>query len=130
MRYLATPNRIPCFSAPRKNAFSTVARTHLLTLSQTCSEDGCIILHDMRADSRYTRTQRILQHSSELTGLQYHPTMTNIFATSDNRGLVCLRDIRMAFGPLSQRRDEGIVHKVGPSQSVYALMGTHDSTST
>lgn len=71
-----------------------------------------MILHDMRADSRYTRAQRILQHGAELTGLQYHPTMTNIFATSDNRGHVCLRDIRMAFGPLPQRRDEGIVHKV------------------
>ncbi|KAI1793347.1 WD40 repeat-like protein [Ganoderma leucocontextum] len=77
----------------------------------SAAEDGCIILHDMRADSRYTRTQRILQHSAELTGLQYHPTMTNIFATSDNQGHVCLRDIRMAFGPLSQRRDEGVVHK-------------------
>ncbi|PIL22436.1 hypothetical protein GSI_15124 [Ganoderma sinense ZZ0214-1] len=77
----------------------------------SAAEDGCMILHDMRADPRYTRAQRILQHRAELTGLQYHPTMPNIFATSDNRGCVCLRDIRMAFGPLSQRRDEGVVHK-------------------
>ena len=38
--------------------------------------------------------------------------MTDIFATSDNRGQVCLRDVRMAFGPASQRRNGGIVHKV------------------
>ncbi|TBU37170.1 WD40 repeat-like protein [Dichomitus squalens] len=78
----------------------------------SAAEDGRIVLHDMRGDSRYTRTQRILQHRTELTCVQYHPTMPDLFATSDNHGQVCLRDVRMAFGPLSQRRDEGVVHKV------------------
>ncbi len=75
-------------------------------------EDGRIILHDMRASPQHTRTERIFQHNAELTCVQYHPTMANIFATSDDRGQVCLRDGRMAFGPLSKRREEGIVHKV------------------
>ena len=66
----------------------------------------------MRATNRYSRAQNILQHTSEITCVQYHPVMTNIFATSDNRGQVCLRDVRMAFGPASQRRNEGIVQRV------------------
>ena len=75
----------------------------------------------MRGDTRYTRTQRVLQHRTELTCIQYHPTIPNLFATSDNRGDVCLRDVRMAFGPLSQRRNEGVVHKVRTSQSFVPL---------
>ncbi|KAI0770187.1 WD40 repeat-like protein [Fomes fomentarius] len=77
----------------------------------SAAEDGRIILHDMRANPQHTRTQRIFQHNAEFTCVEYHPTMANIFATSDNRGQVCLRDVRMAFGPLSQRREEGIIHK-------------------
>ncbi|CDO77143.1 hypothetical protein BN946_scf184657.g18 [Trametes cinnabarina] len=37
--------------------------------------------------------------------------MTQLFATSDTQGAVCLRDVRMAFGPLSQRHRHGVVHK-------------------
>jgi len=75
----------------------------------SASEDGCIILHDTRADSRLTRAQGTLQHDAEFTGVQFHPNMHHIFATSDNRGQLCLRDCRMAFGPLSQRRQNGVV---------------------
>jgi WD repeat-containing protein 22 len=39
--------------------------------------------------------------------------MEHIFATSDSHGQVCLRDTRMAFGPLSSRSNEGIVQNVG-----------------
>ncbi|TFK88722.1 WD40 repeat-like protein [Polyporus arcularius HHB13444] len=81
---------------------------HLLL---SAAEDGRIILHDMREHPQYSQTQRTLQHDAEFTSVQYHPTMTHIFATSDNRGQLCLRDVRMAFGPLSQRRQQGIVHK-------------------
>lgn len=38
--------------------------------------------------------------------------MEHIFATSDSHGQVCLRDTRMAFGPLSSRSNEGIVQIV------------------
>lgn len=77
------------------------------------SEDGCIIMHDARAESQFTRAQGILQHDAEFTSVQYHPTMPHIFATSDNRGEICLRDSRMAFGPLSRRSRQGIVQTVG-----------------
>ncbi|OBZ71115.1 DDB1- and CUL4-associated factor 5 [Grifola frondosa] len=75
----------------------------------SAAEDGRIIMHDCRADSRLTLAQSTLQHDAEFTGVQYHPTMAHIFATSDNRGEVCLRDTRMAFGPSSQRSRKGIV---------------------
>ncbi|RPD62291.1 WD40 repeat-like protein, partial [Lentinus tigrinus ALCF2SS1-6] len=78
----------------------------------SAAEDGCIILHDMREQPQHSRSQCKLQHDAEFTCVQYHPTMTHIFATSDNRGQLCLRDVRMAFGPLSQRSEHGgIVHK-------------------
>lgn len=69
-------------------------------------------MHDSRAESQLTRAQGTLRHDAEFTGVQYHPTMPHIFATSDNRGQVCLRDTRMAFGPLSQRSQSGIVQTV------------------
>ncbi|KZT12209.1 WD40 repeat-like protein [Laetiporus sulphureus 93-53] len=75
----------------------------------SAGEDGRIIMHDARADSRLTRAQGTLQHDAEFTGLQFHPTMHNIFVTSDSRGQVCLRDTRIAFGPLCRRRQNGIV---------------------
>ncbi|KAH9841355.1 WD40 repeat-like protein [Rhodofomes roseus] len=77
----------------------------------SASDDGCIIMHDMRAESTLTRAQGTLQHDSEFTSVQFHPEMPHIFVTSDNRGEMCLRDTRMAFGPKSRRRDKGIVQK-------------------
>ncbi|KAJ7643764.1 WD40 repeat-like protein [Roridomyces roridus] len=71
----------------------------------TGSEDGRIILHD----TRLPRPQNTLQLASEVTGLQFHPDagMAHLFATSDNKGRVCLRDTRMAFGPAIQRAGGG-----------------------
>ncbi|KAI0648164.1 WD40 repeat-like protein [Trametes meyenii] len=77
----------------------------------SASEDGRVILHDMRADNRYTQAQRTLQQISPFSCVQYHPTIPQLFATSDTRGVVCLRDMRMTFGPHSQRRNQGIVLK-------------------
>ncbi|KAI0354866.1 WD40 repeat-like protein [Trametes cingulata] len=77
----------------------------------SAAEDGRIILHDMRADSRRTRAQGTLQQIAPFSCVQYHPRMTPLFATSDTQGVVCLRDVRMAFGPLSQRQHKGIVQK-------------------
>ncbi|KAI0763562.1 WD40 repeat-like protein [Trametes elegans] len=77
----------------------------------SASEDGRIILHDMRADNQRTPAQGIFQQIAPFSCVQYHPTMTQLFATSDTQGVVCLRDVRMAFGPLSQRRCKGIVQK-------------------
>ncbi|KAH9936079.1 WD40 repeat-like protein [Fomitopsis serialis] len=77
----------------------------------SASDDGCIIMHDMRAQSTLTRAQGTLQHDTEFTSVQFHPEMPHIFVTSDNRGEVCLRDTRTAFGPRSQRRDKGVAQK-------------------
>lgn len=84
----------------------------LVVKPSACREDGRVILHDMREARRYSRAQSVLQHTAELTCVEYHPIMTDIFATSDSRGQVCLRDVRMAFGPASRRRDQGVVHQV------------------
>ncbi|KAJ7701447.1 WD40 repeat-like protein [Mycena rosella] len=75
------------------------------------SEDGRIILHDGRAaPSTRARAQDTIQFMAEVTGVLFHPIMEHIFATSDANGRVCLRDLRMAFGPLTQRTQEGVVH--------------------
>jgi hypothetical protein len=76
------------------------------------SEDGKVILHDARVDRRLSNAQGTLQHTTEFTGVQAHPVMEHIFATSDNHGQACLRDSRMAFGPLSSRSNEGIMQTV------------------
>ncbi|TFK70950.1 WD40 repeat-like protein [Pluteus cervinus] len=73
------------------------------------SENGGILYHDLRVGRRSSRAQDTLQLSSEVTSLQFHPTMDHIFATSESVGRVCLRDTRMAFGPLTQRTRQGVV---------------------
>ncbi|KAF7299756.1 WD40 repeat-like protein [Mycena chlorophos] len=74
------------------------------------SEDGRIIQHDRRAASgSRPRAQDVLQLNAEVNGVEFHPSMGHIFATCDSRGAVCLRDTRMAFGPLKQRTKEGVV---------------------
>ncbi|KAI5997409.1 WD40-repeat-containing domain protein [Pisolithus albus] len=88
---------------------SISAHAHHDELFFSAGEDGRIILHDARVDRRSSRAQGIYQHTTEVTGVQAHPVMEHIFATSDLRGQVCLRDSRMAFGPLSTRSNEGIV---------------------
>ncbi|KAH9065241.1 WD40 repeat-like protein [Lactarius vividus] len=77
----------------------------------SASEDGCVMLHDGRAESRMTRAQGTLQQAAEFSGAFFHPRMEHLFATSDVRGNVRLRDTRMAFGPLRQRTMDGIVLK-------------------
>jgi WD repeat-containing protein 22 len=68
--------------------------------------------HDGRVQGRCTRTHDTIQIESEVTGVEYHPVMEHIFVTSDSRGNVCLRDARMAFGPLLNRTRQGIVQVV------------------
>lgn len=70
------------------------------------------MLHDGRAESRMTRAQATLQQAAEFSGAFFHPRMEHLFATSDVRGNVRLRDTRMAFGSQRQRPKEGIVLKV------------------
>ncbi|EPS96551.1 hypothetical protein FOMPIDRAFT_1032367 [Fomitopsis schrenkii] len=77
----------------------------------SASDDGCTILHDMRAASTLTRAQGTLQHDAEMTCVQFHPEMEHIFVTGDIRGELCLRDTRMAFGPKSRRLNKGVVRK-------------------
>lgn len=76
------------------------------------SEDGRIMLHDARTESRMTPAAATLEQSAEFSGAFFHPRMEHLFATSDARGNVRLRDTRMAFGPMHQRTKDGIVHKV------------------
>lgn len=86
------------------------------------SEDGRIILHDGRAaPSARPRAQDRIQLAAEVTGVQFHPVMDHIFATSEGSGRVCLRDLRMAFGPLTHRTREGIVQTVRPVAPVFRL---------
>lgn len=70
------------------------------------------MLHDGRAGSHMTRAQGTLQQAAEFSGAFFHPRMEHLFATSDVRGNVRLRDTRMAFGPLRQRTNDGVVLKV------------------
>lgn len=74
-----------------------------------------------------SQAQGTLQHTTEITGVRFHPRMEHIFATSDNKGKVCLRDMRMAFGPLHQRSQEGVVLQVSSfvRQLVDALLSEH-----
>ncbi|VDC01332.1 unnamed protein product [Peniophora sp. CBMAI 1063] len=74
----------------------------------SCGEDGKVILYDSRSD--FTRAQATLQLMSEVTCVQYNPQMDHVFVTSDAAGKVCLRDARMAFGPLTSRSQSGAVH--------------------
>lgn len=69
-----------------------------------------------------TRAQGTLQLEAEVTGVRMHPVMEHIFATSDHRGRLCLRDNRMAFGSRTQRAGSGTVLQVG--QHVY-LASSH-----
>ena len=59
-----------------------------------------------------TKAQATLQNDSEVTGVQYHPTISHLLVTGDKAGNAHLRDVRMMFGPLSSRSNEGIVHTV------------------
>jgi WD repeat-containing protein 22 len=70
------------------------------------------MLHDGRAGSHMTRAQGTIQQAAEFSGAFFHPRMEHLFATSDVRGNVRLRDTRMAFGPLRQRTNDGVVLKV------------------
>ena len=81
------------------------------TESTKYSEYGRVVLHDGRADPRLSRAQATLQQTADFSGIQYHPTIPHFFLTSDKTG-VCLRDVRMAFGPLISRSHEGVVQKV------------------
>lgn len=76
----------------------------------SASEDGTVVLHDGRDNRSLTRAAATLLNDSEFSDVKWHPGMEHIFATGDTRGRVCLRDTRMAFGPLSQRHKNGIVH--------------------
>jgi hypothetical protein len=84
----------------------TCMRSQLLTAR---SEDGSVVMRDERAESTLTRAQGTIRNDSEFASVQWHPVMEHIFATADERGRCLLRDARMAFGPVSARRGEGIV---------------------
>lgn len=67
------------------------------------SEDGRIVLRDSRVETRRLSAQMTLQNDCEVTGVRWNPQMDNLFATSDNRGRVYLRDTRTSFGSVLNR---------------------------
>lgn len=77
----------------------------------SASDDGRIILHDMRDPQQplMTTAQRTMQLKTENTDVKFHPLMEHIFATSDARTGLKLRDTRMAFGPARNRCNSGEV---------------------
>ncbi|KIY46733.1 WD40 repeat-like protein, partial [Fistulina hepatica ATCC 64428] len=80
----------------------------------TASDDGRILRHDGRepAPSRLSfRAQDIIQLEKGATDVRFHPHMEYIFATSEDRGDLCLRDMRMAFGPAVNRTQHGVVRR-------------------
>ncbi|KAJ8691284.1 hypothetical protein PTI98_010872 [Pleurotus ostreatus] len=68
----------------------------------SASDDGSIRMHDGRGNG-LSRAQATLQESVEVTDVRFHPTLEHNFLSTDSRGGVHLRDMRMAFGPLTQR---------------------------
>lgn len=76
------------------------------------SDDGRIILHDQRSWSRPSRAHDTIALDCPVTDVKWHPTLEHIFATSEEKGAVCLRDTRMAFGPATRRTREGVVQTV------------------
>ncbi|KAF9645772.1 WD40 repeat-like protein [Thelephora ganbajun] len=93
-------------------------------LAMTASEDGRIVLHDSRVETRRSSAQMTLQNDCEFTGVRWNPCMDNLFATSDNQGRVCLRDIRTSFGSALNRTREPLEQFVTslskPSRAVLA----------
>ncbi|KAJ3731186.1 WD40 repeat-like protein [Lentinula guzmanii] len=74
------------------------------------SDNGRIVHHDARLHHSTTvRAADIIQLTAEVTSVKFHPTIEHLFVTSDSQSNVCLRDVRMAFGPLKTRSNEGIV---------------------
>lgn len=68
-----------------------------------------------------TPAQRTMQLKTENTDVKFHPLMEHIFATSDARTGLKLRDTRMAFGPARNRSNSGEVMLV-------RLLAGHDVT--
>ncbi|KZT64278.1 WD40 repeat-like protein [Daedalea quercina L-15889] len=95
------------FSATTKYIYSgaTDNTIHRYDLEYACTST------DSRTVTGPDTIHLLHKHDAEFTSVQFHPEMFHIFVTSDNRGEVCLRDTRMAFGPNSRRRNKGIVRK-------------------
>ena len=113
MRYVSTHAYLDVlfYSTGQLECLFELAFIHLIFLIFIWlnREDGRVIFHDARVDRRLSNAQGALQHTMGFTGVQAHPVMKHIFATSDSHGQVCLRDTRMAFRPLSVRSSERIV---------------------
>ncbi|KAJ3996686.1 WD40 repeat-like protein [Lentinula boryana] len=76
----------------------------------SASDNGRIVHYDARLHHSTTvRAADIIQLTAEVTSVKFHPTIEHLFVTSDSQSNVCLRDMRMAFGPRKTRSNEGIV---------------------
>lgn len=72
------------------------------------SEDGAIRRHDVRQPRPSSANREFIQLEREITGIQYHPLLDNLFITSGSPGNVLLWDARMAF----TRKTEGVIERV------------------
>ncbi|KAL4263274.1 hypothetical protein AB1N83_004308 [Pleurotus pulmonarius] len=90
--------------------------SHHDELFLSASDDGSIRMHDGRG-SGLSRAQGTLQEFVEITDVRFHPTLEHNFVSTDSRGGVHLRDMRMAFGPLTQRTNGGIVQSYNTTLS-------------
>ncbi|KAF5380662.1 hypothetical protein D9757_007048 [Collybiopsis confluens] len=78
----------------------------------SASESGRIVQHDTRVNHAANRTARAsdtIQLLAEVTSAKFHPSAEHLFVSSDSKSNVCLRDVRMAFGPSLARTNNGIV---------------------
>ncbi|KAF4589943.1 hypothetical protein EYR38_009238 [Pleurotus pulmonarius] len=90
--------------------------SHHDELFLSASDDGSIRMHDGRG-SGLSRAQGTLQEFVEITDVRFHPTLEHNFVSTDSRGGVHLRDMRMTFGPLTQRTNGGIVQSYNTTLS-------------
>ncbi|KAI0789582.1 WD40-repeat-containing domain protein [Abortiporus biennis] len=94
---LTTPGRpISSYHRHRDSVRSLSSHPANDDILLSASEDGRILLHDSRVTST-NRAQGTLETKFELTSVQFHPVMHDLFVTGDARGDVCLKDARMAF---------------------------------
>ncbi|KAL4250057.1 DDB1- and CUL4-associated factor 8-like protein [Abortiporus biennis] len=94
---LTTPGRpISSYHRHRDSVRSLSSHPANDDILLSASEDGRILLHDSRVTST-NGAQGTLETKFELTSVQFHPVMHDLFVTGDARGDVCLKDARMAF---------------------------------
>ncbi|KAI9464962.1 WD40 repeat-like protein [Lactarius psammicola] len=106
---------LPCLCHVRGGADDTILKYDLTRYTSNCLDsDGPMQAYNQHNDfirsvSCHPYQDEIFMSARQPSSLApfFHPRMEHLFATSDVRGNVRLRDTRMAFGPLRQRTKDG-----------------------